>query len=474
MKLRTLKNNYVFAYPLLALSFVLGSCSQEEGDNVLPEKDSQNKTITFTVNPITAETQELSTRVTLLPGRNSDGLTWDDGDEVTFYYFNSDFSSEDVKTYAVSVDGGSTSISGGYPATSGDYNLYALYPHRVSNFSSTYTYLTMPASVDYDADLGYLRNAIFLYAQPEGSVLVDVSQEQVSGDVALDFKLLSALLRFDITNESSQDFTLQSVSIGFPDGSGAKLTRQAVLNEADGSVSPRSGVSQYDTQTLNFPDGYELNMGSDPLQGYLGIFPTAAATALNIDVDVLLSDNTTHTFELSVTNVQEMKAGNRYHIEIYIDDLAFDNLYALGEGTDKFGGKDHATYTITKDGTYYQYMTEPLSVAGSIRYENIPFTSCPGEYTPLIPDDLQLLYDVFIMDPYVAELFINGKAPYLRLYDGTPELSSAGFTIKLCSVGSGELKYQSLWFSDRNFTLGALDWEWDRHRYPVYCVKKFR
>jgi hypothetical protein len=473
MKLQTLKNNYAFAYPLLALSLVLGSCSQEEGNNVFPEKDFQHKTITFTVNPITAETQDISTRVTLLPSRNSDGLTWDDGDDVTFYYFTSNFSSEAIKTYSVSVGEESTSISGGYPATTGEYNIYALYPHSAQNFTSDYTYLTMPASVDYDEDLGYLRNAIFLYAQPEGTVSVDASQQTVSGNVELDFNLLSALLRFDIKNESSQDFTLQSVSIGFPEGSDAKLTRQAVLNEAEGSVSQRSGYT-HDAQTLNFPDGYELNMGADPLQGYLGIFPTAAATALNIDIAVLLSDGTSHTIELGIENVPVLTAGNRYTIEVAIDDDDLIKTPTTGLGKTEFSGKDHITYTFSKNEITYTWMLEPLTINSSVIYESLPFTSCPALFRHPDDNDLYLLQEEIEKNPSLYDDILN-------LTPNTLFYSSLGASVKgygnMYSIFYGErlsvnVNRTLILRGDGSSFISAINADFTNYRGLVRCVKK--
>jgi len=92
MKLKTLKNKYALTYPLLALSLVLGSCSQEEGDNTFPE-DSQRKTITFTVNPVTAETKDISTRVSLNTGSSNgnDGLDWVNNDKVSFYFIGENY-----------------------------------------------------------------------------------------------------------------------------------------------------------------------------------------------------------------------------------------------------------------------------------------------------------------------------------------------------------------------------------------------
>jgi len=318
MKLKTLKNKYVLTYPLLSLGLVLGSCSQED-NGLIPEIGSQNKTITFTVNPVTAETKDISTRVTVeSTGRYFDNLKWEDDDQVTFYFLSESFR-EAIRTFTVSVDGSTTSITGGYPSAVDEYKIRALYPHNASNFSGSATYLTIPAEQTHKDDNSHLSDFIFMYARPEGTVRVDAEGNATGSNIALDFELLTSLLRFDITNESSSEITLQSVSISYPEGSGAVLVHQAVLNEEEGSVSPRSGSSYvHSTQTLKFSD-FELQEG-DETQGFLSVFPTTSAAALHIDLNILLSDGTPCSILYVINNIQALLAGNRYSIPLTVFD----------------------------------------------------------------------------------------------------------------------------------------------------------
>jgi len=357
MKLKTLNNKYVLTYPLLSLGLVLGSCSQED-NGIIPEISSQNKTITFTANPVTAETKDISTRVTVeSTGRYFDNLKWEDDDQVTLYFLSESFR-EAIRTFTVSVDGSATSITGGYPSAVDEYKIRALYPHNTSNFTGSATYLTIPAEQTHKDDHSHLSDFIFMYARPEGTVRVDVEGNATGGNIALDFELLTSLLRFDITNESSSEITLQSVSISYPEGSGAVLIRQAVLNEEEGTVSPRSASSYiHSTQTLKFSD-FELQAG-DETQGFLSIFPTTSASVLNIDLTVLLSNGTTKTIEYKINNIPALDAGARYSIPLTITDtdgperfefdvIAYDGYYYTTN--DYFRDSEHATI---RDGIVY-------------------------------------------------------------------------------------------------------------------------
>ena len=324
MKLQTLKNKYALAYPLLALGLVLGSCSQEEGDNALPENVSQNKTITFTVNSVTAETKDISTRVTVeSSGRFGDALKWEDNDKVSFFYFNSEFTHGQTIPFTVSVDGSTPSITGGFPTKADDYNIRALYPHNASNFLNDETYLTIPDPQVYDADLNYLRNVIFMYAQPNTTVNVDSEENATGGDIELDFDILNTLLRFDIMNNSSSEVYLQKIDIRFPDGAGAKLASRVLLNEEQGTVSLVDNVNSVHTvQSLLFNDQL-LNGNNVGIQPFMSIFPTDAATSLHVDLTLKFSDQTTKTLLYKIDDIEPLVAGSRYSINltIYDDDV---------------------------------------------------------------------------------------------------------------------------------------------------------
>ena len=377
MKLKTLKNKYALTYPLLALSLVLGSCSQEEGDNTFPE-DSQRKTITFTANPVTAETKDISTRVSLNTGSSNgnDGLDWVDNDKVSFYFIGENYNNV-KKTFTVSV-GGTTTITGETPDTEGDYTIFAISPYK-STYFPTYgsTTLTIPASLTQDPDPAnlthnHLSDYIYMYANPSNIISVDGAKNATGGDIALDFNLLISLLRFEIVNNSSSDIKLQSVSISYPDEA-AKLYSTLELDENNYTFSPTN--ASHEKMTLNFSD-IALASGNGK-GGYLPIFPTTIASALNVDVNMVLSDDRTHSIPFVINDIRTLEAGSRYIIPLTIidtdipapsfdDDFLAHQEYIYTPNDYAFPGSSNI---ITHNGSYY-YKADQLNLA----------TICPTHY----------------------------------------------------------------------------------------------
>jgi hypothetical protein len=421
MKLKTLKNKYAFAYPLLALGLVLGSCSQEESDEFIPNKETQKNTLTFTANPVAAETKGISTKVSITPQRNNDVLNWEENDKVTFYFLGDNY--EDKKTYTVSVDGSNASITGGKPGDPDKYKILALYPDRSSNFSSSATILTIPDALTQKDDNSHLKDYIYMYARPSGTVKIDSEGNATGGDIALDFTLLTSLLRFEIENTSSSDVTLKSVTISYPNND-AKLYSRVVLDEDNSVVSPANGSNSHASMTLNFSD-LLLEAGEDT-QGNLCVFPTTGASALNIELNVKLNDGTDISIPYEITGIQALDAGSRYILPLVFDESDLESTPNSVTDTDIIGGKTYTTYTYTDAFTTMTWMVDPLrNNSDNLLYAEVPY-SCPSPYGYPTSSDLQSLLTHMSANPKVISIFYSHAPDYSYTLNDSPVVASYG------------------------------------------------
>ena len=477
MKLKTLRNKYAFAYTLFALGLVLGSCSQEESDEFIPNKEAQSSTLTFTANPVTAETKGVSTKVSITPQRNNDVLNWEENDKVTFYFLGDNY--EDKKTYTVSVDGSNAFITGDKPGDPDEYKILALYPDRSSNFSSSATILTIPDVLTQKDDNSHLKDYIYMYARPDGTVNIDDESNATGGNIALDFTLLTSLLRFEIENTSSSDVTLKSVTISYPNDD-AKLYSRVALDEDNSVVYPANGFNSHASMTLNFSD-LLLEAGEDT-QGNLCVFPTTGASALNIDINLLLPDGTPQTIEYVVNDISVFAAGNRYVIPLPLNDA--DVVVKSGSQIISINGQDYMVYRTNNDGEVTLWMVDPLRDSfGSVIYQT-PLNSsiCPNSWTLPTRNDLEGFYDHLSANPDVlAFLFTRRVYPDLYLASGQPNPHD---NIYYLTRGRVVQSINQLTRSDMLFLSNTVIFLPEQQieftnpisnlfaRYPVRCVKK--
>jgi len=467
MKLKTLKNKYAFACPLFALGLVLGSCSQEESDEFIPNKETQKNTLTFTANPVAAETKGISTKVSITPQRNNDVLNWEENDKVTFYFLGDNY--EDKKTYTVSVDGSNASITGGKPSDPDEYKILALYPDRSSNFSSSATILTIPDALTQTEDNSHLKDYIYMYARPETTIKIDDEGNATGGDIALDFTLLTSLLRFEIENTSSSDVTLKSVTISYPNDD-AKLYSRVALDEENSVVYPANGSNSHASMTLNFSD-LLLEAGEDT-QGNLCVFPTTGASALNIDLSVQLSDGNDINIPYEIVDIQNLESEARYIIPITFG--SGDLTIEPGSRTLFLDGNEYMTFRYHDGSKVTTWMVTPLKDEyGRVIYAN-NFDSCPdGWYMPTVNDMISLSE---VWSTYnLGQLFETYKPSIVgysndQPYDGMGVIIggdkfflNAMYSWYNIIIPTGE--YNSVYVYDFDTT-----GHW-RYRYPIRCVK---
>ena len=333
MKLKTLKNKYALAYPLLALGFALSSCSQEDVDNNLPANDSQRKNITFTANPVTAETKGITTKVIVSEGQSSgyDRLSWEDNEKISFSFVGDNYKKH--KEFVVSVqDGGVASITGSTPEDEDVYKIRALSPYNASYFPNMgNTVITIPAEQTRVAGDNHYSKFIYLYAQPDATISVDAESNATGGDIDLDFDLLTSLLRFEIENATENPITITSVKISFPSESSADLYGRQILNDNGTLSSPSLNPIHTNGMTLNFGD---LSVASEGFGiGYMSIFPTTSASTLNIDLTVKANDGLETTIYYKLKDTRQFERQSRYVVplEILVEDL-------LGYKTTEYAG----------------------------------------------------------------------------------------------------------------------------------------
>jgi hypothetical protein len=366
MKLKTLKNKYALAYPLLALGFALSSCSQEDVDNNLPANDSQRKNITFTANPVTAETKGITTKVIVSEGQSSgyDRLSWEDNEKISFSFVGDNYKKH--KEFVVSVqDGGVASITGSIPEDEDVYKIRALSPYNASYFPNMgNTVITIPAEQTRVAGDNHYSKFIYLYAQPDATISVDAESNATGSDIDLDFDLLTSLLRFEIENATENPITITSVKISFPSESSADLYGRQILNDKGTLSSPSLNPIHTNGMTLNFGD---LSVASEGFGvGYMSIFPTTSASELHIDLTVKNSDGLESPISYKLTDARQFVQGNRYVIPLlvcadYLRD--FETIeYAGYEWTSSTYAPDHVSHQTINNNIFFTLPSDPSTV----------------------------------------------------------------------------------------------------------------
>jgi hypothetical protein len=414
MELNTLKNKYILAYPLFALSFVLGSCSQE-GDNDLPEKSSQRKTITFTANPVTAETKGISTRVGLVPG-NEDGddeLKWVNNEKVSIKFAGDN--SEIKETFTVKVTGDIASITGLPPATEDVYQIRAISPDKDSHFpNGGYTTLTIPDVQTQDIFNKHLSEYIYMYAYPGGTISVD-GAERATGDIELDFDLLTSLLRFEIINNSTSDVTLSNIKISFPSGQSAKLYKNVILNEEDGSLVTQGQQTHGSGMTLNLSDAFLGN--TDSSIGYMSIFPTTSVSTLDIDLTIKTTDGRTKTISYTVTSAPIFESKSRYTIALDFNESDLEPSIEDMTGLEDIGGKKYVVYKYKTTTEEISWMVTPAKFTSHDFDYATNHDLCPDSWRAPTVADLQDLQSQFTKYPEAKTLFIDNSPTYNQFND---------------------------------------------------------
>jgi len=314
MNFRILRSSLLSAFSLLAFAFVFSSCSK---DDSMPENNTKRQKVTFKANPLLTETKSVSTRVSVTPGdiNGDDALSWEDNELISINFGNS----TDFKTdFKVTLEGdGSASLTGDRPGENGVYNIYAISPASISYFQGSVlgdAILSIPRTQDQDGQsYSHLNKYVYMHASSNTPVTLD--DNGYSGDVTLDFELLTSLLRFDIVNNSCLDVKLDSIKISFPNNEGT-LYNEVKLDEESGAIST-TDVATHSDMSLTFSNA-DLAEGNS-FVGYMCLFPTSDPGQLNVNLFITYDGDKTQTIEYKIPNAPAFLAGNRYVVPLDID-----------------------------------------------------------------------------------------------------------------------------------------------------------
>ena len=320
-------NKKLLFLPLISCALLV-SCT-EEGTNdpnntsEFP-KQAQGKTVTFKAAPVSIETKSASTKVNIKPNGESDVLEWAQSGDAVSVLFDAGVSKQYYTDFTVEPVSGGFELSGGnIPRTEGNYKVYAIYPagnYFVGNYADE-SVLTIPrvqTQTQNSGSYSHLKDFLFLYGGTSQNIAVDSESNSV-GDYELNFTPKVSLLRFDITNSSNKNVTLNHVKISFERSVG--LHKTATLNEKTGVLTPSLFDSHAD-MTLNLPTPTLTSSITTPYSAYMVVFNTPVTDKLLIVLNVTVDGETEDIlFELPDTT---FGVGEKTQIGLEIDADYFD------------------------------------------------------------------------------------------------------------------------------------------------------
>jgi hypothetical protein len=364
MKLERLKSKSFFAFPILAFSLALSSCSEDKEVGATKVAD-KGQAVTLKANPLTTETREVSTRVSLNPAGSASGtdvLRWENNDRISFHFYDSEnylqFNSEFIVSIA---EGGVADLMGNIPTTPGNYNIYAISPKFDDNDFFVgdqlgVSNLRIPQTQVQSShrNTNHLKPYLYLHAaatDADGIVVRGVNDW--SGDVSLDFGVKTSILRFDIDNLSSQDITLKEITISYPTANTGILYSMNRLGEESGELIPVA-AAKYESMTLDMSSVQLDNF--DSYTGYIAVFPTGNSGTLNIDLEIVDKDGNSVTIKYS-TNAPALECSTRY--SIYLDIIDGDIPVINPDGSQNY---------TTESGNTYKIIQYPTGLAGALEW----------------------------------------------------------------------------------------------------------
>ena len=498
MNIKGLTGKTVFAYPVLALTLVLGACSEE---SVLesPKEVSKGQTATFKASPLVAETRAIGTKVVLTPPASAlgnDMLSWENNDDVSFLFYSVNNNLNSTFTVGVEADNSAT-LTGDVPATAGIYSLSAISPMSESFFAGNQLGTATLTISQTQTQIGttntsHLKPYIYLYANANNAIDVE-DENNWSGDVSLDFKVLPSFLRFDVDNWSEEAITLKQINISYPEGGSRTFYESYSLDESTGVISPDDD-SKMDNMTLNTSNA-SVGLG-DRYTGYLALLPTTTSGLLNIDLEVLDGSGNTKTLEYQIS-ASALAGGVRNSINIMVSTLVEDVVIST-PGSEFIVHKDYDTYTYgsTESGTITWMLDAanwPTSNSHIEEYGNKYFFVsidgvCPDPWRIPTSGDLADLSQHLTDNVSVRELFISHRTmPSFYSQGNAHELfipADDSFVIVcdetkyVADMSIPELTYHRVALDISQYGTAPSDWllsltgaTYRLNVYPLRCVK---
>jgi hypothetical protein len=388
------------ALPCLALSVVMSACSNDDALEYVVVDNNVSTGMVFKASFPVSE-GEVSTRMGLnenlipLNPNITEPLIWIDGDKLSFNFVKNGMAGQVVeyKVTDVADRGRSCSL---VPVTTptftegdGTYTVYAVTPSSPNNFLNGFsnfcnvnlTNQSQPSVVD---NYKNLSNYLYLYAK----TTVEVENGALKSGNSLSFAIATSLLRFNVTNATGAEATVDKITISHTGSSDHPFYSTRVFDPTKSTGMFSNGTT---VGSLTLETDKVLSDGGK-FDAYLSIFPTegfadAADNKIAIRVDYLDADGEPKhkDFEWSVSAFSSnppyavFRSSGRFLFNLTLDEGEEelpdeDDPYANDPSVFKVGDyyysltKPHQSYINYTDNAggyiYYPFQSDPLCTDG--------------------------------------------------------------------------------------------------------------
>ena len=345
-KLKEIKHLFLST---LALSLLFISCSEEKTLHSPETTPIEKQKLTIKASPLSKETKNAITRIAVDSKRkdnvwtNPEPMTWVDDDAFKVKFLGTS-NSEYIETFTLSgMDENEASFDGMSPGE-GDYGLYAFYPDSKATFDATEKTLEMPQEqIQKGNDYSHLGNTAYMYDKVATTANTGVhvnADGSLSEDLTLNFKHLTSLIRFHVTNNTGTSIKVESIKISFS-GANSQLYKTVRFDESTGMVTlDESAIdNEYDDLILKIEESPSIPKDGT-FDGYMSIFQTngydstSAEEFYNFEVSFHTTEDHTETFNVNIPiavkdmnfggdKLAKFEAGKRY---VIILDLIPDDM----------------------------------------------------------------------------------------------------------------------------------------------------
>jgi CotH protein. len=310
--------------PTLFFSLLLISCSEERA-LYLPEVPSiEKQKLTIKASSLSKETKSVTTRITVDADRkdniwtNSEPITWVEGDAFKVKFLGTE-NSEYVETFTLSSIDDNDAYFDGTPPEEGGYGVYAFYPASKATFEATEKKLTMPREqIQKGNDYSHLGKTAYMYDKVATTANTGVyvnADGSLSEDLTLNFKHLTSLIRFHVTNNTGTSIKVESIKMSFS-GANSQLYKTVKFDESTGMVTlDESAIdNEYDDLTLKIEESPSIS-ANGTFDGYMSIFQTngyesTSTEYYNFEVSFYTTEDPTEIFNVDIPiDVKDMNFG---------------------------------------------------------------------------------------------------------------------------------------------------------------------
>jgi hypothetical protein len=364
-KLSKVKMVLRIALPCLALSVIMSACSNDDITEDMVVGDSLSTGLVFNASFPALEDGNPSTRVglneSLIPinPNITEPLIWIAGDKLSFNFVANGTVGQVIEYEVTNVGSRGRSCSlrpvSSTTLADGTYTVYAVTPHSTNNFLSGLINLcnvdlsgqSQPEVVDSYKNLS---NYLYVYAK---TTVVIQNGAIISGGNNLSFAIATSLLRFNVTNATGEEVTVDKITVSQTGSAPAQFYTYRQFDPTSSTALFSGGGSGVSSLTLEtdkpLSDGGKFD-------AYLSIFPTEGFSSvddnkISIRVDYIADGENKHKdFEWSVSAFSSsapyaaFRASARFLFNLNLMDENSEN---------EQGDYDNLTFTPIEYGDYY-------------------------------------------------------------------------------------------------------------------------